>query len=405
MLRLPGAAVRTPMKGNGVTRTGHRASGRRAVLLIAGALLALTALAGCTQSRSAATQSWSGVAIDGANAYVGTREGRLIQLATDTGAPGVPPYEAPAASRNEATPAFYGTPTLAGGRVYVGGYQGIVYSLDAATLGGALTFEIPATGLTKGIAGSVVPAGDALVFAATEDTNQGRLYVLEADTLTERCRYPAPGQEPTGQLWTTPLVVDGVAYAGGLGHRLHAVNIADCSLAWAQPTAFDGALVAPPLALDGTLYIGAFDRTFYAVDMASGVAQALFEGEGWFWAQAATDGERVFAPNLDGRLYAYDLTTGSLAWAYPAPGKGEPIVSSPVVVDGQVVFASDGEVFTVLDSVTGTLQWDRKLTGKVRAPLTTADGVVYVHALDETVSAIDMTTKRLAWDRDLDDVQ
>jgi outer membrane protein assembly factor BamB len=388
-----------------VTRSGHRVRGRRAALLLAGALLAIAALAGCTQSRSAASQSWSGIVVDGVNVYVGTREGRVIQLNAATGAPGVAPYEAPAASRNEASPAFYGTPTVSGGRVLVGGYQGIVYSLDAATLSGALTYEIPSSGLTKGIAGSIVPAGDALVVAATEDANQGRLYVLEAASLTERCRYPAAGAEPTGQLWTTPVVVDGVAYFGGLGHKLHAVDLADCSLAWAQPTQLDGAIVAPPLAVDGMLYLGAFDRTFYAVDMATGAAQALFEGEGWFWAQAATDGTRVYAANLDGHLHAYDLTSGAIAWTYPAKGKGDPIVSAPVVVDGQVVFASDSEVLTVLDGATGALQWDRKLTAKVRAPLTAAGSVVYIHALDETVSAVDLATKRLVWDRNLDDVK
>lgn len=388
-----------------MTRLGHRVRGRGAAHLLLGALFAITALAGCTQSRSAATQSWSGVAVDGASVFVGTREGRLIQLASATGAPGVAPYEAPAASRNEASHAFYGTPTVAGGRVLVGGYQGVVYSLDAATLGGALTYEIPATGLTKGVAGSVVAAGDALVIAATEDANQGRLYVLEAATLTERCRYPAASEAPKGQLWTTPVVVDGVAYFGGLGHELHAVNLTDCSSPWPAPTGLDGAIVAPPLALDGVLYLGAFDRTFYAVDAATGAAQPLFEGEGWFWAQAATDGQRVFAPNLDGHLYAYDLASGRLAWTYPAKGKGDPIVAAPVVVDGQVVFASDSEVLNVLDAATGALQWDRKLTAKVRAPLTAAGSVVYIHALDETVSAVDLATKRLVWDRNLSDVK
>jgi outer membrane protein assembly factor BamB len=76
-----------------------------------------------------------------------------------------------------------------------------------------------------------------------------------------------------------------------------------------------------------------------------------------------------------------------------------------VVVDRQVVFASDSEVFSVLDGATGALQWDRKLTAKVRAPLTAAGSVVYVHALDETVSAVDLATKRLVWDRNLGDVK
>ena len=99
-------------------------------------LLLLTAVAlllfsGCARSRTTSTLSWSGVAAasDDDFVYVATKGGRLIQLAADTGVPVSAPFVAPQTGQNAAAPAFYGTPTLGGGRVYLGAYNGIIYSM------------------------------------------------------------------------------------------------------------------------------------------------------------------------------------------------------------------------------------------------------------------------------------
>ena len=124
-------------------------------------------------------------------------------------------------------PAFYGTPTLSDGRLYAGSYQGFVYSMTATpgdnvqSLADVGVFEIDGNKLSKSIAAAVVVSGDAIIVAAGEDADKGRLYVLDRQRLdedrpAERCRYPARGSPPVGQLWSTPLVVDGIAYFGDL---------------------------------------------------------------------------------------------------------------------------------------------------------------------------------------------
>ena len=370
-------------------------------------LAAVVVLGGCgARNRGSASQSWSGVAAasSGDFVYVATMEGRVIQLAADTGVPVNARLVDPQTGGASAAPAFYGTPTLGGGHVYVGGYNGFIYSMDARNLGDDGIFEISGNPLAKGVAGSVIPDGDVVVVVAAEDANAGRLYVLEAESLVEVCRYPQPGLAPVGQIWSTPLVLDGVAYFGDLDHQVHAVSIDDCSPVWGAPTELGGAVVAPPVAVGGNLYVGSFDRTFYAIDRASGFASVLFSAGGWFWAGAATDGVRVYAPSLDGTLYAWNVRNKTLVWTYDQEGASEPILSTPVVVDDKVVMASDSGLISVLRTRDGGFEWNRKVGDSVRAPLTALGDVVFVHALDETVSAIDLTTKRLIWDRDLDDV-
>ena len=382
-------------------------------------LAALVVLGGCgARNRGSATQSWSGVAVVDGSAFVGTKEGRIVQIRLlDVGGETIAqrgetfgPPEVDSATG----PAFYGTPIVDGGRLYAGSYNGVAYSMLAdgdRVLGDVREFEIDGNPRAEGIAGSVVPAGDALVIAASEDAEAGRLYVLEAGRLNdglsgiqvERCRYPAT--EPLkGQLWTTPTVVDGIAYFGDLGHRVHAVSISDCRLVWSAPAELGGAIVAPPVVVEGKLYVGAFDRVFYEVDRATGAVSELFTAGGWFWARAATDGRRVYAPSLDGTLYAYDTRDRTVIWKYQE-GDPAPILSAPVVVGDKVVMASDSGAVTLLSVGGNRLDSFVNAGDLVRAPLTVRGDVVYVHSLGEIVTALRVAGSRLEREWVFDEIE
>ena len=375
-----------------------------ALILLVAIVLAVL-LTGCAQSRNAATQSWSGVAVEGDSTYVGTREGRLIRLSLDAGLAQIAPYQVPQPDREQGFPALYGSPVVEDGRVYVGTYNGIVLSLDANSFGDARTFEIDGNDLAKGIAGSVVPHNGSLVVAATEDAGEGRLYVLEASSLIEQCRFPARNEPPVGQLWTTPVIQDGIAYFGDQSKRVHAVSIADCRPVWNEPAQLGGAVVAPPVIAGGHLYLGAFDRAFYRVSLATGAPEKLFEANNWFWGAAVTDGTTMYAPNMDGNVYAYSIESGRVVWAYPGDDESEPVLASPVLSDDELVYASDSGIMVVLDKQSGSRRWDRRVGNDVRAPLTSDGRLVFLHSLDETITAIDLDTKQLAWERNLNDVK
>ena len=403
-------------------RSGWRLGTRhRNRLVIASMVLiaALVVFGGCARNRNASTQSWSGVAIEEDSAFVGTKDGRVVQIRLlDVGGETVAQlgetFGPPEVDQASIAPAFYGTPTLLDGRLYAGSYHGVAYSMRAiaggdgiGVLGNVREFAVDGNPLAQGIAGSVVPAGGAIVIAASEDAEAGRLYVLEADGLVERCRYPEV--EPIGQLWTTPTVVDGVAYFGDLSHRVHAVSIADCQLVWNAPAELGGAIVAPPLVLGNKLYLGAFDRWFYAVDRSTGAVEELFTADGWFWARAATDGRRIYAPSLDGVLYAYDVRNRSVAWMYDQEGNPEPILSAPAMIGDMigdnVVMASDSGTVTLLSAEGIRLDSQLVRGGEVRAPITVRDDLVYVHSLDGVVTALRVAGTALVqeWTLDVSD--
>ena len=107
---------------------------------------------------------------------------------------------------------------------------------------------------------------------------------------------------------------------------------------------------------------------------------------------------------MDGNVYAYDIAGDRVAGAYPGE-TAAPILSTPAVVGGQLVYASDTGVMTVLRASDGVRQWDRRVGDSVRAPIAADGERVYLHSLDETVSAVDLQTKQLAWERNLKDVR
>ncbi|MDA1035852.1 MAG: PQQ-binding-like beta-propeller repeat protein [Chloroflexi bacterium] len=304
-------------------------------------------------------------------------------------------------SKSRVGSAFYGTPAVANGRVYVGSYQGFVYSMRAAdssggrALGDVGSFEIDGDNLAKGISGSVVYDDGALIVVATEDTNKGHLYVLDAEELDanarqdriERCRYPADDNFVVGRAWTTPLVVNRVAYFGDLDHFLHAVSIDTCLPVWDEPAELGGAIVSTPVAVNGRLYVGAFDRHFYSIDMASGTVADVMTAESWFWASPATDGRLVYAPNLDGRLYAYDTLAGQKAWEYDQEGDLDALLAKPAIVGPNIVLASDSGIFSLVDNEGRMLRRIGKAGDKVRSDLTVIGSTVYAHSLDELLTA------------------
>ncbi len=398
---------------------------RQLSLVVLLLLVAVVVLAGCAGRRGVgASESWSGVVAqpETESVFVSTRDGRILELLLIPTSRGViqprvgQVFDAQerdeGGDKSRVGVAFYGTPSIAGGRLYVGSYQGFVYSLDVSKDGNTLadtgSFEIDGNKLAKGIAGNVVYTDGALVVAAAEDTHLGRLYVLDAEELSansrqdrvERCRYPSGVEDGVGRMWSTPLVVDGIAYFGDLDHFVHAVSIDTCESVWNAPVELGASVIVAPVAINGTLYVGAFDGIMYSIDMVTGAKQEAFTAESWFWATPASDGNRLYAPNLDGVLYAYDVDAGTVVWEYDQEGSMDAILATPAIVDGNIMLGSDGGDVTLLDSDGFKTASFALADDKVRAPLMVSGNTVYVRSLEEVITAFVITGDTIEKDWD-----
>ena len=182
---------------------------------------------------------------------------------------------------------------------------------------------------------------------------------------------------------TTPVVVDGILYAGSRDSYLYALDSASGELVWRYKTG--GAVWSSPTVADGIVYIGSDDRHLHAVDAASGEALwtfkagviqgVTFSGTHEIRSTPVVDGGHVYF-TAKGRLYALDALKGELRWQVMP---GTHARSSPAAADG-IVYVGGGErdVYA-LDGASGEEIWRFTTNGRIDTRPAVAEGVVYVN--------------------------
>jgi len=350
----------------------HRAN---AYLIVAVQLAVLLALAGC--AKLGVPEGWSEGVVVGDILYIGTMEGDLRALNIGTGET---IWRFELRGEEEANRAIYGTPAIAGDTLYIGGYDGRLYALPLnGGDGGDQVREIWDVGVGGGepIVGSAVIA-DGLVLVGSSD---GSMYAFDISDGSLQWTFPTGNK-----VWSTPAVADGVAYFGSLDHKVYAVSLEDGKEAWQSPFSAKGAVTATPLIANGRVYVGAFDSVFYAIDAATGREVSRFDGANkWYWGGAVASGDTIYAPSLDGNLYALDIDTLELRWVLETNGA---LVGSPVVVFDRLAVASlDGRVRLVGLS-DGADEQQCNVGAKLRASLALHEDVIYMAAVDHSVRAL-----------------
>lgn len=199
------------------------------------------------------------------------------------------------------------------------------------------------------------------------------LLVLAGCTSLAATSTPVPGAPVAGP-WDWPAYGHDAQHSFSGRTTLTNASVTHLRKAWFFPTG--DAVTATPTVVDGTVYVGSWDDYFYAVDLSTGHLRwkyrlssqnAVTPYPGEKVRDISSDGGLVtssafFEPAAAGRpalvifgggytLYALEAATGTLFWRHVYPGlpgatpdpttDGARIFSSPVVVDGKVVFGVD----------------------------------------------------------------
>jgi len=367
------------------------------LLLLSGILL----LAGCA---GAPTRGWSGPLlstniIDGEEVlrlYVGTIGGEVIALDVSEDQPRLvwdKTLESPAAggflacSARLSTPmSTYGTPAIGEDKVYVGGYDGYLYSFRIDD-GSTSKFD---TG--SAIVGSPIVA-DETVFVGNSD---GKFYALNLDLGP---KWPAPFK--TGdKIWSTPAVDNGVVYIGSSDHKLYAIDAESGREIWRFET--QGAILSTPLVVDGTIYVGSCDNNFYAIDAGTGEEMWAFEAENWFWTEALFYNDEIWVGSLDHKVYSINAQNPEdFRVVLETQGR---VRTPPVLIDSLnliLVGSEDGNVYAI-DPQEKSGQVLYSFEAPVLAPLYADQekGILYVHAQNgsHTLYAVEVETGEIMWD-------
>ena len=216
---------------------------------------------------------------------------------------------------------IYGAARVDDDQVYVGAYDGNVYALDRDDGACNWVFETDDP-IVGGLA-----LFDGSLYVPSEDNF---LYVLNAADGAERARFDAG--DP---IWVTPLVDDGIVYITTVGGDAYALDSETLDPVWDAPFSVKAGLLTDPVLADGNLLVGGIGETLYALDPATGGENWSFAGGNWFWARPLVEDGVIYAPNLDGDVYALN-SDGSAAW--PAPFEAEhSLRSAPVMIDDTLV--------------------------------------------------------------------
>lgn len=239
---------------------------------------------------------------------------------------------------------IYGAPVATAELIYLGAYDGNVYAVTIETGECAWVFE---TG--DPIIAALTLRDDRLFVGSTD----GNLYVLDAASGSELDRFQAGAE-----IWSSPLATDDAVYVATVGGELHALDPDSLEPVWDEPFSVRSGLISDPILADGLVIVGGIGERLYAVDAATGEERWSFKAGNWFWSRPLFDDRRglLYAPNLDGNVYALDLESGSPAWNAPFAAEA-PIRSSPLLLnDVLIVVDRSGNVFG-LDPDEGTLLW------------------------------------------------
>jgi outer membrane protein assembly factor BamB len=205
----------------------------------------------------------------------------------------------------------------AGETVYVGGFDGRLYALDAASGAGRWQFRAGDT-----IAGTPAAAGKRIFFGSFD----GHVYALDAASGEELWRY-----DTGAPVVSSPLIHAGRVIIGSRSYDLLALDAGTGTLDWKYYYWFSW-VESSAVERDGIAYVGSSDgQLVVALDAATGEERWRFDSGGSAWSQPAVTDSTVFIGTVgvadymvahEAGLFALDRKTGRPRWHHPLTRPG-----------------------------------------------------------------------------------
>ncbi len=323
--------------------------------------------------------------------FIGTLEGKMDAINTqshnivwETPLPTTATSSGFGCSSAPAPVAVYGTPSVGGDLIYVGGYNGRIYAFNTAS-GLSKDRYLNKDDIKPIVGGPLAALGK--VFIGSSDA---KVYALDPLSLETVWQY-----QTDNKIWSSPATDGkGTIFVSSLDKKIYALNAVNGNELWKYETG--GAIAATPLYDNGTVYVGSFDEKIYALDAQNGSLKWESEtiADNWFWARPVIYNGTVYAPCLDGKVYILDAGTGREIKTITL---NSPIPSSPVVAgDSVIVAAQDGKVYAI-NTNTHQERLLSNLGKSIFSPLAADSGIVYVYTQGSVLNAIDVNTSTTIW--------
>jgi outer membrane protein assembly factor BamB len=210
---------------------------------------------------------------------------------------------------------------------------------------------------------------------------------------------PAPSE-------SSPLIDHGRLFFGSQNGLVYALDDRTGTPIWTYKAA--RAVKASPTLSNGVLYFGDYSGHLQAISERTGrrlwisSSEGALLGSGTFYSTAAVVYGRVFLGNTDGRMYAYDASSGKLDWAVQT---GDYVYSSPAITNAPglgptVYFGSYDGMFYALNARSGHVSWRFNAHGRISGSPTIVGRTVYFSDLGQhDTFGLGISTGRLLFEK------
>jgi outer membrane protein assembly factor BamB len=182
---------------------------------------------------------------------------------------------------------------------------------------------------------------------------------------------------------SSPMLADGRVFFGSQNGTVYALNDRNGDLIWAYHA--HAAVKASPTLANGVLYFGDYSGRLQAISERTGrriwvsKSEGALLGSGTFYSTAAVIYGRVFLGSTDGRVYAYDASSGRLDWAVQT---GAYVYASPAVTNAPglgptIYLGSYNGIFYALNARSGHISWHFNAHGRISGSATIVGRTVY----------------------------
>jgi len=282
------------------------------------------------------------------------------------------------------------------GKVFGTDYDGNVFALDLDTGNTVWSMGLGSSGYFPNM--PAVEYGHVYVVLTTDGGASHTLYSLDEDTGMIRWSYEVAGYYDA---YTMPAVAVGtVFWCDYFTGKVYANDAFTGALEWEYDC-----ICWPsegPTYSNGLVYITGEGGTVEAMDAWTGEPAWTGDINNYSYnAPVVSDGV-LYIGDVTGTMWAYDAYTGDLIWS--SSGFGEISLSSPVVVDGLVIFASTmwsnvtGGYVTALDQDSGDVVWSDFISGAMYySSVVYSGGYVFAPSDDGWIYVYDVASEIMVY--------